>query len=428
MSKEEKSEADFPIQRVRDMFPALNRTESSVFFDNAAGAQIPQAVLDAINDHLLTRNVQRGGRYRESREVDAAITRARKAVAVFVNATDPDEIAFGMNATSFIHLVSLAIGQSLGDRREIIVTDFDHEANIATWVALEREGAVIRWWKTRDDGMLHVADLEPLLSGRTRLVGCTVASNALGTIVDVAEVAKRAHAVGAEVFLDAVHYGPHGPIDVQAWGCDYLVCSGYKIFAPHMGFMWGRRAALDALPTFREDFIPNTVPSKIELGTFVYENVAGMNAAIEYLSDLGAWLNGANFPQASRARLVSAMDGIRKYEAKLSRVLLEGLGTVKGAEVYGIRDLGSTHQRVPTLLFNLRNVPPATVAANVAGKGIAVRDGHMYSPRLMKKLGLSPDRGAVRASLVHYNTRQEIQKLVDALEEIVSDSSANALA
>jgi cysteine desulfurase family protein (TIGR01976 family) len=427
MSKEEKSEADFPIQRVRGMFPALNRTESSVFFDNAAGVQIPQAVLDAINDHLLTRNVQRGGRYRESQEVDAAITRARKAVAVFVNAADPDEIAFGMNATSFIRVVSLAMGQNLGDRREIIVTDFDHEANIATWLALKREGAVIRWWKTRDDGMLHVADLEPLLSDRTRLVGCTVASNALGTIVDVTEVAKQAHAAGAEVFLDAVHYGPHGLIDVQAWGCDYLVCSGYKIFAPHMGFMWGRRAALDALPTFCEDFIHNTVPSKIEVGTFVYENVAGMNAAIEYLSELGAWLRGSNFPQPPRARLVNAMEEIRKYETKLSCALLEGVGTVKGAEVYGIRDLGSTHLRVPTLLFNLRNISPATVATKVAGKGIAVRDGHMYSPRLMKKLGLS-DRGAVRASLVHYNTGEEIKKFIDVLEEIASDSSMNASA
>src|SRR6266849_3773057 len=189
-----------------------------------------------------------------------------------------------MNATSFIRLVSLAIGQTLGKRNEIVVTDMDHEANVATWLALER--AKILWWKMRDDGNLHVEDLTPLLSARTRLVACTLASNALGSIVDVAAAAKAAHEAGAEIFLDSVHYGPHGPIDVRAFDCDYLVCSGYKIFAPHMGFLWGKRELLEALPTFREDFIPDEVPTKIEVGTFVYENVAGMDAAVSYLEEL----------------------------------------------------------------------------------------------------------------------------------------------
>ncbi len=414
--------AEFPVDRVRQMFPALNRPGSSMFFDNAAGAQIPQKALDAIADHLLTRSVQRGGCYRESQEVDAAIAQARKAVAVFLNASDPVEIAFGMNATSFMRLVSLAIGQTLGERREIIVTDLDHEANIATWLALEREGAVIRWWKVGDDGTLRVTDLEPLLSSRTRLVACTVASNALGTIVDVPEVARRAHAVGAEVFLDAVQYAPHGPIDVKAWGCDYLVCSGYKIFAPHMGFLWGRRAALEALPTFREDFIPNTPPSKIEVGTFVYENVVGMNAAIEYLTELGGWCDadGNDGSSSPRQRLVNAMEAIRQYERGLSRALLAGIGAIKGATAYGIQDPSAIPQRLPTFLFKFATVPPATVAAKLAAKGIAVRDGNMYSPRLMKRLGLS-EGGAVRASLVHYNTQDEIRRFVNALEEIAGN-------
>jgi cysteine desulfurase family protein (TIGR01976 family) len=413
--------AEFPVDRVRQMFPALNRPGSSMFFDNAAGAQIPQKALDAVADHLLTRSVQRGGCYRESQEVDAAIAQARKSVAVFLNAADPDEIAFGMNATSFMRLVSLAIGQTLAERREIIVTDLDHEANVATWLALEREGAVIRWWNVADDGTLRVADLEPLLSSRTRLVACTVASNALGTIIDVAEVARRAHAAGAEVFLDAVQYAPHGPIDVRAWGCDYLVCSGYKIFAPHMGFLWGRRAALEALPTFREDFIPNTPPSKIEVGTFVYENVVGMNAAIEYLAELGQLCDGdGNDGLSSRQRLVCAMEAIRQYERGLSGALLAGIGAIKGATVYGIQDPKAIAQRLPTFLFNLAGVPPATVAAKLAAKGIAVRDGNMYSPRLMKRLVLS-EGGAVRASLVHYNTQDEIRRFVNALEEIAGN-------
>jgi cysteine desulfurase family protein (TIGR01976 family) len=412
---------EFPVDRVRRMFPALQRRGSSVFFDNAAGAQIPQKVFDAINDHLLSRNVQRGGRYRESREVDAEIALARELVAAFLNAAEPDEVAFGMNATSFIRLVSLALSQRFGQRREIIVSDLDHEANIATWMALEQEGAVIRWWKVRDDGNLHFADLEPLLSSKTRLVACTVTSNAVGTIIDVAGVAKRAHAAGAEVFLDCVHYAPHGPIDVQEWGCDYLVCSGYKIFAPHMGFLWGRRAALDALPTFREDFIPNVPPLKIEVGTFVYENVAGMRAAVEYLADLGGPSSGDDTSKSRRLRLVSAMETIREYETTLSTALLEGLRSIKSATVYGIENPRTSRVRVPTVCFNLKNFSPAALTASLSDKGIAVRDGHMYSPRLMKRLGLSPDSGAVRVSLVHYNTHGEIRLFLKELEEIAGN-------
>ena len=234
------SAANFPIESVRASFPALARSSEFIFFDNAAGAQIPQIVLDAVNHHLLECNVQRGGRYAKSVAVDAAISRARQSVADLVNARDAREIAFGMNATSFIRLVSLAIGQTLDRRNEIVVTDMDHEANIATWMALERNGAKICWWKMRDDGNLHVDDLIPLVSSATRLVACTLTSNAIGSIVDVAGAAKVAHSVGAEIFLDSVHYVPHGLIDVQAFDCDYLVCSGYKIFAPHMGFLWGR--------------------------------------------------------------------------------------------------------------------------------------------------------------------------------------------
>ena len=410
--------AEFPVERIRQMFPALNRRGNSVFFDNAAGAQIPQKVLDAVTRHLLDCNVQRGGRYRESLDVDAAIGQARESVAVFLNAADSLEVAFGLNATSFIRLISLAIGQSLADRREIIVTDLDHEANVAAWLAIKREGAEIRWWTAREDGALYVEDLDPLLSARTRLIACTVASNALGTIVDVTAVAQRAHAVGAELFLDCVHYAPHGPIDVQAWGCDYLVCSGYKIFAPHMGFLWGRQEALAALPTYREEFIPDLAPWKIEAGTFAYENVVGMRAAIGYLEELTGLLLGTSHSGTRRQRLVSVMESIREYESSLSRALLEGLSAIPGATVYGVRDSGSLSRRVPTVGFNIASLAPAAVAATLASHGIAVRDGHMYSPRLMKRLGVSLESGIVRVSLVHYNTREEIAAFLRVLREL----------
>ncbi|HEX8818019.1 MAG TPA: cysteine desulfurase-like protein [Terriglobales bacterium] len=398
-------------------FPALNRADGFIFFDNAAGAQVPQIVLDAVNRHLVECNVQRGGRYARSREVDATIANARRAVADLVNARDPNEIAFGMNATSFIRLVSLAIGQTLGSRNEIVVTDMDHEANIATWLALERNGAKFQWWKMREDGLLHVDDLASLLSARTRLVACTLASNALGSIVDIAAAAELAHGTGAEIFIDAVHYGPHGLLDVQAFDCDYLVCSGYKIFAPHMGFLWGRLELLKKLPTFREDFIPDEPPGKIEAGTFIYENVAGMAAAVRYLEELGRNLSGEGATLSRRAALEKALSAIREYEQDLSLGILEVLNR-SGATVYGIADANRIDQRVPTLCFNLPNVLPAKVTEEFARRGIGIRDGHMYTPRLMKRLGLSLDTGAVRASLVHYNTREEVEKFGDILTEI----------
>ena len=271
----------------------------------------------------------------------------------------------------------------------------------------------------RDHGSLHIDDLIPLLSSKTRLVACTLASNAIGSIVDVAAAARAAHAVGAEIFLDSVHYGPHGLIDVQALDCDYLVCSGYKIFAPHMGFLWGRHELLAKLPTFREDSIPDEPPGKIEVGTFIYENVAGMDAAVRYLEGIGrrAAATDAVKSESRRASLQRALSAIRAYEGSLSLEMLRVLNDC-GAAVYGIADKKRIGERVPTLGFNLPDVSPARVAEELAKRNIGVRDGHMYSPRLMRRLGLGPESGAVRASLVHYNTLAEVHRFGNTLAEI----------
>jgi cysteine desulfurase family protein (TIGR01976 family) len=411
---------NFSIETIRSFFPALHRPPAFTFFDNAAGAQIPQIVFDAIHRHLLECNVQRGGRYAKSQEVDATIARARQSVADFLNARDSSEIAFGMNATSFIRLISLAIGQTLSERNEIIVTDMDHEANVATWLALEKDGAKLVWWKMGEDGNLHVEDLKPLVSAKTRLVACAVAANSLGSIVDVAGAAKIAHEAGAEVFLDCVHYGPHGQMDVQAFDCDYLVCSGYKIFGPHMGFLWGRRDLLQKLPTFREEFIPDEPPGKIEAGTFIYENVAGMDAAISYLESLGKRPRPAGdgaIKDSKRANLARAMQSIRAYEESLSLEMLQVLNNC-GATIYGLARKSQVHDRVPTLCFNLPKVVPARVTEAMARAGIGIRDGHMYAPRLMKRLGVPQESGVVRASLVHYNTIDEIHSFGNALLDL----------
>jgi cysteine desulfurase family protein (TIGR01976 family) len=413
------------LSTVRGRFPALDRAGSFLFFDNAAGAQAPDTVLDAVRDHLLVRNVQRGGPYRQSREVDAMIARARESVAAFVNARGADEIAFGLNATSFIRSISLAVGQTLASRPEIVVSDLDHESNVATWLALERAGARIVWWCARvgkDGARLHAADLEPLLTERTRLLACTLASNATGSLVDVADVARRAHAVGAEVFLDAVHYAPHLPIDVRAFDCDYLVCSGYKIFAPHMGFAWCRREAINRLPTFREDFIPDATPDKLEAGTYAYENVAGMDAAIAYLEslghDMGVAADHAAGPTTRTKSIRAAMTAIAAYERTLSAALLDEAATVPGLTVHGVTDRARLDERVPTLCFSVAGRDPSAIAEGLAARDIGVRSGHMYSPRLMARLGLLPG-GAVRASLVHYNTTAEIARFGEALREVV---------
>jgi cysteine desulfurase family protein (TIGR01976 family) len=410
--------APFPVEALRTQFPALQRAAAGIFFDNAAGAQIPQRVLDAVNTHLLEHNVQRGGRYAQSIAVEHSIQHARENLAAFVNARRPEEIAFGMNATSFIRLMSLAIGQTLSKRDEIIVTDIDHEANVATWLALAPLGAKFRWWRMRPDGCLHAEDLRPLLTPRTRLVACALTSNALGSILDARGAAELVHAAGGEIFLDAVHYAPHGPLDVQAIDCDYLVCSGYKIFAPHMGFLWGRYQLLKGLPTFREDFIPDEPPGKIEAGTFIYENVAGMAAAVEYLAELGRTLAGRSGPvQADTLREDArvAMAGVQAYEQTLSLALLCALREC-GAEIYGIRDERRLGERVPTVCFNLPGVLPAAVTQAAAAAGIGIRDGHMYSPRLMQRLGLAVETGVVRVSLVHYNTHAEVDRLRAVLE------------
>jgi cysteine desulfurase family protein (TIGR01976 family) len=408
--------ASFPVDVVRSKFPALSLPNAPVFFDNGAGAQVPQGVLDAVNHHMLHRMVQRGARYTASQEVDQAVADARASVALLVNAYDPAEISFGMNATSFIRLVSLGIAKTMGDRPEIVITDMDHDANISTWLALEAQGVKCVWWRMRDDGNLHIDDLRPLLSSRTRLVACTVASHSIGSLVDVTTVTKLAHDVGAEVFLDSVHYGPHGLIDVQAWDCDYLVCSGYKNFSPHMGFLWGRFDLLKALPTFKEDFIPDEPPHKIEVGTFTYENAVGMGAAVSYLESLGR-----NFADTSgtsrRDDIVAGMTAIREYETTLSRQLLEVLKSCN-ATIYGVADEARLAERVPTFCFNIPDRSPALVAQTMADAAIAIRDGHMYAPRLMARLGLAMNSGAVRASLVHYNTSDEIKRFGEILAGI----------
>ncbi len=407
----------FPVEELRAQFPAIQKAGDFIFLENAGGSQVPQVVIDAVTNHLIDNNVQRMAKYRHSQGVDRKLQDARESVAVLINAARPDEISFGLNATSFIRLVSLGIARMLKKRNEIVVTDMDHDANIATWLALEEAGAKIVWWRMRDDGTLNPEDLKPLVNARTRLVACTATAHSIGTIVNVAAVGKIAKAAGAETFIDCVHFGPHGLIDVQAWGCDYLVCSGYKNFSPHMGFLWGRYEALCALPTFKEDFIPDVPPHKIEVGTFPYENVAGMNAAIGYLEGLGRRMLAGD-GHSRRQAIAAAMGAIRDYELLLSKEMIGALKRL-GAKIHGISDEAKLSGRVPTICFSLPGITPQAFATRMGEAGVGLRDGHLFAPRLMRRLGLAMEIGAIRVSLVHYNTFTEINRFEEIARKVL---------
>lgn len=395
--------------RVRPRFPALRDAPGTVFFDNAAGAQVPEEVVDAIREHLLRRNVQRGGRYERSRAVDRMLGEARETIASFLNAESPQEIAFGINSTTLIRTVADSIRPLLRAGDELVVTELDHEANIGPWLRLETSGVEARFWKIRNPGArLETEDLEELLrSGRVRLVAMPLASNATGSIADVAAASRLARKAGATTFVDAVHFAPHGRIDVQALGADFLAFSGYKIFGPHVGFLWGRLNALRELKPAREFFISADPPHSFEAGTQSYEGIAGMLGAMRYLTSLDA--DGS---------LPRAMDRIRSDERGLSEALLTALADVRGLTILGESDPARVDARVPTVSFAISGFDPARIVEHLAASGIQARDGHLYAPRLLEASGIDPKTGLARVSLCHYNTREEIRKLRDALHAL----------
>ncbi|MGE5176081.1 MAG: cysteine desulfurase-like protein [Hyphomicrobiales bacterium] len=407
----------FEPAEARRRFPALRAAgDRELFFDNAAGAQVPDEVVDAVREHYVERNLQRGGRYARSRAVDGTIDGTRALLRAFLNAAAPEEIVFGLNATSLIRAVADAVRPRIGPGDRVVVTELDHEANVGPWLRLESAGAVPRVWKARGrDARLDPEDLRALLregGGPVRLVAMPLASNATGRIVDVAAAAAIARDAGALVFVDAVHYGPHGPIDAPSLGADFLAFSGYKIFGPHMGFLWGRAASLASLAPAREFFIPAEAPYAYEPGTQTYEGIAGMGGALRYLASWG--------PEGTepRARLRGAMERIRAYEIGLGRDLVRGLGTVPGLRILGESDPERASERVPTVCFTIEGRRPEAIVERLAARGIHARDGHMYAPRALTAAGIDPDPGVVRVSLCHYNDAGEIDRLVAELRAL----------
>jgi cysteine desulfurase family protein (TIGR01976 family) len=409
---------------VRRLFPAFQQTHDGfpvAFFDSPAGTQCPQMVLDAMLAHLVHDNANRFNAFATSQRTERMLVDARQAMADMLGAASPDEIVFGPNMTTLTFAVARAITRRLSPGDEVVVTRLDHDANITPWVlAADEAGAVVRWADIREeDCTLDLDALGGLMTDRTRVVAVGYASNSVGTINDVQAIVKRAREAGAVTFVDAVQYAPHGPIDVRALGCDLLACSAYKFYGPHVGVLFGRLEMLESLNAWKVRPAPSQPPSKFETGTQNLEGIAGTRAAVEYLGVVGGGMCQAS-ARTRRERVTCGLQMAAAYERELTGRLLDGLESIKGLRVYGITDRARVSERVPVVSFTLAGHHPRTVATSLAARGLFACDGHYYALALVERLGLAEAGGMVRVGLAHYNTSEDINRLVAALDALAS--------
>ncbi len=412
--------ASFDLAWVRAQFPSLSQKvngQPAVFLDGPGGTQVPQRVIDAISDYLKRNNANTGGAYATSRNTDAMIAGARSAMADFLGC-DADEVVFGANMTSLTYALSRAIGKGLRTGDEIVLTHLDHDANVSTWRALEERGVVIRMAEIHEaDCTLDMDDLAAKIGSRTKLVAVGYASNAVGTINDVKEIVRLAHQQGAMAFIDAVHYAPHGAIDVRALDCDFLVCSTYKFFGPHMGVLYGKREHLERLHPYKVRANSNVIPNRWEWGTLNHECIAGITACVEYLAALGWSVNPA--ARSRRAALLGAFDAIQKHEHGLMERMIRGLMGIPELKLYGISDPKQFDKRCPTMAVRIKGHTPLELATKLGERGFFTWDGNYYALNLTERLDVEKDGGFLRIGLAHYNTLEEVERLLAALREIV---------
>jgi len=404
---------DLDLQSIRRQFPALSLKvdgEPVVYLDNPAGTQVPQRVIDRTAEYWRTMNANQGGTSVTSQRSDALIAQVRQAAATFLNAASADEIVFGPNMTTLTFALSRAIGRELRPGDEIVVTRLDHDANVSPWLALQERGVTVRFVDMHvPECTLDMNDLHRQLTARTRLVAITHASNAVGSIPDLAEVSRAAHAAGAWVWVDAVHYGPHGRIDVRAIDCDFLVCSSYKFYGPHQGVLYGRRELLQRLRPYKVRPSSDEVPTRWETGTQNHECLAGMLGAFEYLAELG----GAD--RVVRPALEAAMDRIRSHERALAARLIDGLRQIPGIQIYGITTPEQFDRRAPTVSLTWPPHRPEAVASWLASHQVFVTHGDHYATELMTRLGLVEQGGTLRIGMAHYNTASEVDLVLELL-------------
>jgi cysteine desulfurase family protein (TIGR01976 family) len=407
------------VQWVRAQFPSLQQIVNgypAAFLDAPAGTQVPRKVIDAVRDYFENSNANTCGAFATSRRTDAMIAGARAAMADFFNC-DPAEIFFGPNMTTITFALARGIGRDLQPGDEIVVTTLDHDANVAPWRALEERGVLVRQVDIREeDCTLDLEDLRRKITSRTKLVAVGYASNAVGTINPVNEIIRLAHDAGALAFIDAVHYAPHGSIDVRALDCDFLACSPYKFFGPHMGCIYGKRDLLMRFRPYKVRPAPEALPDRWETGTQIHEGLAGVTAAIDYIVELGRRCD----PSATsrRAALVTAHHAMREYEMSLAARMIHGLLEIPGLRFYGISDPARFDERVPTVGVRLANRTPLECAKFLGERGIFTWDGNYYALNLTERLGVEKGGGLLRIGLVHYNTAEEVDRLLEALREL----------
>ncbi len=407
------------IAWVRQQFPALQQSvngQPAVFFDAPGGTQVPQPVIDAIAKYLSTSNANTGGAFATSRATDQTIGDARAAMADFFNCAT-DEVVFGANMTTLTFALSRAIGRELKAGDELLVTCLDHDADVSPWVCLEERGVKVRTADVNPaDCTLDMFDLSAKIRRNTRLVALGWAANAVGTINDVNEVVRLAHEAGAMAFLDAVHYAPHGPIDVKAVDCDFLACSSYKFFGPHLGILYGKREQLQRLRPYKLRACSELLPDRWETGTQNHECLAGLTAAIDYIADAGRHHD----PSAGTRReaILAAYEVFQQHEHELMERLIAGLLAVPGLTFYGIKDPAKYDQRTPTVAFRMANRSSRDLATYLGEQGIFTWDGNYYAIDLAERLGVQQSGGMLRVGLAHYNTAEEVERLLEALRAL----------
>ena len=408
---------------VREQFPSLQRED--VFFDNPGGTQIARQSLERIQRYLLECNANHEGAFRTSRESDAVLHEARVAMADFLNASSPDEIVFGNNMTTLTFNLARALGRIVGPGDEIVVTRLDHDANISPWLlTAEDRGCKVTWVDFDvEDGTLKLEEFARAMERKPKIAAFGYASNALGTINPARKLTEMARAAGAIVYIDAVQYAPHGPIDVTELACDFLVCSAYKFFGPHAGALYGRHDLLNELRPYKVRPASNAAPHKFETGTQNHEGIAGVLGAIEYFEWLGAHFGDSTDRRESplsgrRLTLKRAMTAVRAYEFELSRALIEAIESVPGTRIYGITDVRRLEGRVPTVSFTMEGITPRRLAERLAGAGLYVWDGNYYALAVTQRLDLEDHGGMLRVGAVHYNTLDEVNRLREALHQI----------
>jgi cysteine desulfurase family protein (TIGR01976 family) len=411
----------FDIAWVREQFPSLKlqvNGRAAAFLDAPAGTQVPKQVMDAVQDYFLTANANTYGAFLTSRRTDEMILSSRAAMADFFNC-NANEVVFGQNMTTITFSLARAIGRELRSGDEIMVTTLDHDANVAPWRALEEKGVVIRQVDIREaDCTLDLDDLKRKLSTKTKLIAVGYASNMVGTINPVAEITKLAHAAGALMFVDAVHYAPHGLIDVKALDCDFLACSPYKFFGPHIGTLYGKREQLEKFKPYKARPATNTSPECWETGTQVQELIAGIGATADYIAALGCHCEPA--VKNRREALQAAYRATHPYETKLLTRLMAGLKTIPGTRIFGITDEKRFDERCATLSFRLDDHHPTKIATFLGERGIFTWDGNFYALNLSERLGVEHLGGVLRVGLVHYNTADEVDRLLAALREFAA--------